>query len=411
MTRACASSARCTRSVRSMLLGSLRRLQEGGAAGRSTRRVPVEQRDIVVSAQASGAIQPDTTVEVKSKASGEILQLHAETGQLVKRGALLVRIDPRNAAEHAGPGPGRSRRGPGQAHQRHQPEAAGRRAVQDPVDHRAGARDRRCSTTPTPSAQVVRAQVAVDNAQDPARGHRRPRADHRHHHREGRRAGHGHRLGHHERRRRHHAAQDGRPRTWCRCGRWWMRPTSGRSSPASCATVTVDAYPQPPVRGHGAQDRAAGADRAERHHVPGAGPDREPGGLLRPGMNAEVEIHVGQRDERARGAQRGAPHPARRGLGGAGAGALAGGGADSSWRPAPPGGAGERLGSRRDSAAAGRRWRDGARDSAGRRGAIRPRHGADGVVQPGRAGRLRQAGGPGAGPAAPRASAAATSSS
>ena len=61
------------------------------------RAVPVERRDIVVSAQAAGAVQPDTTVEVKSKASGEILRLSAETGQLVKRGALLVRIDPRNA--------------------------------------------------------------------------------------------------------------------------------------------------------------------------------------------------------------------------------------------------------------------------------------------------------------------------
>ena len=59
--------------------------------------VPVERRDIEVSALASGTIQPDTTVEVKSKASGEILQLLAETGQLVKRGAPLVRVDPRNA--------------------------------------------------------------------------------------------------------------------------------------------------------------------------------------------------------------------------------------------------------------------------------------------------------------------------
>lgn len=61
------------------------------------RAVPVERRDIVVNAQAAGAIQPDTTVEVKSKASGEILQLNAETGDVVKRGAPLVRIDPRNA--------------------------------------------------------------------------------------------------------------------------------------------------------------------------------------------------------------------------------------------------------------------------------------------------------------------------
>jgi HlyD family secretion protein len=59
--------------------------------------LPVERRNIVVSAQASGAVQPDTTVEVKSKASGEVLQLYAETGQVVKRGAPLVRIDARNA--------------------------------------------------------------------------------------------------------------------------------------------------------------------------------------------------------------------------------------------------------------------------------------------------------------------------
>lgn len=59
--------------------------------------LPVEKRDIVVSAQASGAIQPDTTVEVKTRASGEVLQILAETGQLVKRGTLIIRIDPRQA--------------------------------------------------------------------------------------------------------------------------------------------------------------------------------------------------------------------------------------------------------------------------------------------------------------------------
>ncbi len=58
--------------------------------------LPVEHRDIVVSAQASGTVQPDTVVEVKSKASGEILDLRVETGQLVKRGTPMVRVDPRN---------------------------------------------------------------------------------------------------------------------------------------------------------------------------------------------------------------------------------------------------------------------------------------------------------------------------
>jgi len=57
--------------------------------------VPVEKRDIIVSAQASGAIQPDTTVEVKSQASGEILEIKVESGQLVPRGQLMVHIDPR----------------------------------------------------------------------------------------------------------------------------------------------------------------------------------------------------------------------------------------------------------------------------------------------------------------------------
>jgi HlyD family secretion protein len=57
--------------------------------------VPVERRDIVVSARANGTIQPDTTVEVKSQASGEVLDLKVETGQVVRQGDLMVRIDPR----------------------------------------------------------------------------------------------------------------------------------------------------------------------------------------------------------------------------------------------------------------------------------------------------------------------------
>jgi HlyD family secretion protein len=57
--------------------------------------MPVEKRSIIVSARASGTVQPDTVVEVKSKASGEILDMKAETGQMVQRGTLLVRVDQR----------------------------------------------------------------------------------------------------------------------------------------------------------------------------------------------------------------------------------------------------------------------------------------------------------------------------
>ncbi len=57
--------------------------------------VPVERREIVVSAEAAGVIEPYVTVEVKSKASGEILEVLADSGDRVEQGSLLLRIDRR----------------------------------------------------------------------------------------------------------------------------------------------------------------------------------------------------------------------------------------------------------------------------------------------------------------------------
>jgi HlyD family secretion protein len=57
--------------------------------------VPVARRTVVVSAVASGAIEPILTVDVKSKASGEIMEMHVQTGDDVKSGDLLATIDPR----------------------------------------------------------------------------------------------------------------------------------------------------------------------------------------------------------------------------------------------------------------------------------------------------------------------------
>jgi multidrug efflux pump subunit AcrA (membrane-fusion protein) len=57
--------------------------------------VAVERRDIVVTAQAAGAVNPDTVVQVKSKASGEILDVKIQTGDFVQRGTLMVQVDQR----------------------------------------------------------------------------------------------------------------------------------------------------------------------------------------------------------------------------------------------------------------------------------------------------------------------------
>ena len=64
----------------------------------------IQIRDIVVAVQAAGIIEPVTTVELKSKASGEILDISAETGDEVEAGELLVQIDkrtPRNSLAQA----------------------------------------------------------------------------------------------------------------------------------------------------------------------------------------------------------------------------------------------------------------------------------------------------------------------
>ncbi len=57
--------------------------------------VPVQRRTLVVSASASGAIEPVLTVDVKSKASGEIIGMNVQTGDDVKQDQLLASIDPR----------------------------------------------------------------------------------------------------------------------------------------------------------------------------------------------------------------------------------------------------------------------------------------------------------------------------
>ena len=55
----------------------------------------VQRADIRVVVGSAGVVEPLAAVEVKSKASGEVLELLVETGDYVKAGDLMVRIDPR----------------------------------------------------------------------------------------------------------------------------------------------------------------------------------------------------------------------------------------------------------------------------------------------------------------------------
>lgn len=62
------------------------------------------KRDIVVAVEAAGTVEPLTTVEIKSKASGEVLKAEGQTGQLITAGTMLVQIDkrtPRNLLAQA----------------------------------------------------------------------------------------------------------------------------------------------------------------------------------------------------------------------------------------------------------------------------------------------------------------------
>lgn len=56
----------------------------------------VTRGDLTIQVEATGTVEPIRSVEVKSKASGEILQLHADVGDKVEAGTLLAEVDPRD---------------------------------------------------------------------------------------------------------------------------------------------------------------------------------------------------------------------------------------------------------------------------------------------------------------------------
>lgn len=78
------------------LLGTLACEQAEETEGISIQSTPAELRGMRITAEASGQLEPVLKVEVKSKASGEILELFVDSGDEVELGDTLARVDPRD---------------------------------------------------------------------------------------------------------------------------------------------------------------------------------------------------------------------------------------------------------------------------------------------------------------------------
>jgi HlyD family secretion protein len=257
--------------------------------------VAVERRDIVVSAQASGTIQPDTVVEVKSKASGEILELRVETGQLVKRGALMARVDPRNprnllAQAQADLEVAEARQANATSQKRRADELFKSQSITQ-QEHENALLD-----YANARAEVVRARVAVDDAQNqmddtsvlaPITGTIIEKLVER-------------------------GQVISSPTRDVGGGTVLMKMADlglvqvrtlvdetdiGKIQVGQRATVTVDAFPNRPFEGSVLKIEPQAQTEQNVTMFPVLVRIDNRGGLLRPGMNSEVEVHVGQRED------------------------------------------------------------------------------------------------------------------
>ena len=91
--------------ARRLLLGAVAAGLALGLAGcrwgeasevRPVQTTEVTRQNMRITAEATGQVEPVRKVEVKSKASGEVLRLYVDTGDEVQPGTLLAEIDPRD---------------------------------------------------------------------------------------------------------------------------------------------------------------------------------------------------------------------------------------------------------------------------------------------------------------------------
>jgi len=256
--------------------------------------VPVERREIVVSAEAAGVIEPYVTVEVKSKASGEILEVLADSGDRVARGTLLLRIDRRQllnalAQAKADLAVARAQLANADAQMRRSEKLYQAQSISET------SYDQAVLDHATARAEVVRSEAAVENAQiemddadvlapidgtilrrDVERGQviSSPTRDV---------AGGTVLLT-------MAALEQVRVRTLV------DETDIGKIAPGLPATVTVAAYPDRLFQGSVLKIEPESQTEQNVTMFPTLVGLENPEGLLKPGMNCEVEIHVDRRD-------------------------------------------------------------------------------------------------------------------
>ena len=82
-----------------VLIAVLLVLAKSGVIGKKEEGIEIETAEadeitIVETVSATGKIQPEIEVKISSEVSGEIIDLPVKEGQVVKKGQLLVRINP-----------------------------------------------------------------------------------------------------------------------------------------------------------------------------------------------------------------------------------------------------------------------------------------------------------------------------
>jgi len=256
--------------------------------------IPVARRDIVVSASASGAIEPVLTVDVKSKASGEIIEMRVQTGDDVAADQLLAAIDPRIPRNNLAQADANLAVAQAQL-----ANAQAQLARSDTLFKAEAITETEYETAKlayaNANATVIRARTDLENARDRMTDTRlrAPLA--------GTIIAKNVELG----------TVISSPTTDVGGGTVLFRMANldtvqvrtlvdetdiGKVQPGLQATITVDAYPNRPFQGSVLKIEPQATVQQNVTMFPVLVRIANPGHLLKPGMNTEVEIHVGRRD-------------------------------------------------------------------------------------------------------------------